>query len=100
MWSGAPGLRWWLPVRCALQPGQLLLSPVLGAYTPLTTLPPPQGLRILEYVCDHTAEHTGRALGMWALLEQEVAVSGWCEGWRVRYACGRRVLLLPPPGRC
>ncbi|PRW32594.1 Sodium hydrogen exchanger 7 [Chlorella sorokiniana] len=31
-----------------------------------------QGLRILEYACDHAAEHTNTPLGMWELLEKEV----------------------------
>ena len=35
-----------------------------------------QGLRILEYACDHAAEHTNTPLGMWALLEKEVQVCG------------------------
>ena len=36
-----------------------------------------QGLRILEYACDHAAEHTVQALDIWVLLEKEVKVGGW-----------------------
>ena len=43
------------------------------------TVPPPvpQGMRILDYACDHAAERTQEPLGMWRLLEKEVAVSAW-----------------------
>ena len=36
--------------------------------------PPPQGLRILEYACDHTAEHAQHALGLWGVLQKEIKV--------------------------
>lgn len=36
----------------------------------------PQGLRILEYACDHAAEHTDSPLRLWGLLEKEVKVGG------------------------
>lgn len=41
-----------------------------------TTASTEQGLRILEYACDHAAEHTSTPLGMWTLLEREVQVRG------------------------
>ena len=68
----------WPPARLPILP--VLLTPLARTPTCYTFVLPHmclQGLRILEYACDHAAEHTGQALAIWALLEKEVKVGGW-----------------------
>ena len=65
------------PARSPHGPLLLIRRLDLQACLPVPLACPPsplQGLRILEYACDHAAEHTGQALDMWALLEKEVNV--------------------------
>ena len=69
----------------------------------------PQGLRILEWACDHAARRPHRPLDMWRVLEREVAVSralpharGWLPAELPMHAAGAapsHVATVPRPSQ-
>jgi hypothetical protein len=71
---GSGGCKCWWPTLRQLADGLPSCAVFMPAIASLPSCLYLQGLRILEYACDHAAEHTWQVLGMWPLLEKEVKV--------------------------